>query len=185
MALLEIKNVTRRFGEFTAVDNVSFSVEAGEFFTLLGPSGCGKTTLLRMIAGFDLPDSGAIVLDGVDLKDTPAEKRPIHTVFQSYALFPHMTVAQNVAFPLRMAGKSDDEVRRQVREAIAQVKLDRMEQRYPHELSGGQKQRVALARALASRCRSSSSGCSAAWGSPSSSSPTRRPRRWRCRTGSR
>ncbi len=153
MALLEIKNVTRRFGDFTAVDNVSFAVEAGEFFTLLGPSGCGKTTLLRMIAGFDLPDSGAIVLDGVDLKDTPAEKRPIHTVFQSYALFPHMTVTQNVAFPLRMAGKSDQEVRTKVRETIAQVKLDKLEQRFPHELSGGQKQRVALARGLVNRPR--------------------------------
>jgi spermidine/putrescine transport system ATP-binding protein len=92
VALLEIRNVTRRFGAFTAVDDVSFEVKAGEFFTLLGPSGCGKTTILRMIAGFDLPDAGAILLDGVDLRDTPAEKRPIHTVFQSYALFPHMTV---------------------------------------------------------------------------------------------
>jgi spermidine/putrescine transport system ATP-binding protein len=151
MALLEIKNVSRRFGDFTAVDDVSFTVESGEFFTLLGPSGCGKTTLLRMIAGFDLPDSGAIVLDGVDLRDTPAEQRPIHTVFQSYALFPHMTVAQNIAFPLRMAGKGDDEVRTRVREAVAQVKLDKLEQRYPHELSGGQKQRVALAAALVGR----------------------------------
>ncbi|MBK7591627.1 MAG: ABC transporter ATP-binding protein [Betaproteobacteria bacterium] len=153
MALLEIKNVSRRFGDFTAVDDVSFTVESGEFFTLLGPSGCGKTTLLRMIAGFDLPDSGAIVLDGVDLRDTPAEQRPIHTVFQSYALFPHMTVAQNIAFPLRMAGKGDDEVRTRVREAVAQVKLDKLEQRYPHELSGGQKQRVALARGLVNRPR--------------------------------
>jgi len=93
MALLEIRNVTRRFGPLTAVDNVSLSVEAGEFFTLLGPSGCGKTTLLRMIAGFDQPDAGALLLDGTDMADTPPEKRPIHTVFQSYALFPHMTVA--------------------------------------------------------------------------------------------
>ena len=153
MALLEIKNVTRRFGEFTAVSNVSFTVEAGEFFTLLGPSGCGKTTILRMIAGFDLPDEGAIVLDGVDLKDTPPEKRPIHTVFQSYALFPHMTVAQNVAFPLRMAGKSDDAVRASVKAAIEQVKLGGKEQSFPHELSGGQKQRVALARGLVNRPR--------------------------------
>ena len=106
MALLEIRNVTRRFGTLTAVDNVSIGIESGEFFTLLGPSGCGKTTLLRMIAGFDQPDGGAILLDGKDLADTAPEKRPIHTVFQSYALFPHMTVAQNIAFPLRMAGKS-------------------------------------------------------------------------------
>ena len=153
MALLEIRNVTRRFADFTAVDDVSLSVKAGEFFTLLGPSGCGKTTLLRMIAGFDLPDEGAIVLDGVDLKDTPPEKRPIHTVFQSYALFPHMTVAQNIAFPLRMAGKSESEVASGVKAAIEQVKLTGKGDSYPHELSGGQKQRVALARGLVNRPR--------------------------------
>jgi spermidine/putrescine transport system ATP-binding protein len=153
MALLEIKNVTRRFGDFVAVRDVSFAVESGEFFTLLGPSGCGKTTILRMIAGFDLPDEGSIVLDGVDLKETPPEKRPIHTVFQSYALFPHMTVAQNIAFPLRMAGKSDDEVATKVKDTIAQVKLGGKETSYPHELSGGQKQRVALARGLVNRPR--------------------------------
>jgi spermidine/putrescine transport system ATP-binding protein len=153
MALLEVRNVTRRFGDFVAVDNVSFGVEAGEFFTLLGPSGCGKTTLLRMIAGFDLPDAGAIVLDGVDLRDTPPEKRPIHTVFQSYALFPHMTVAQNIAFPLKMAGKSESEIRAKVQDALAQVKLDEKSGSFPHELSGGQKQRVALARGLVNRPR--------------------------------
>src|SRR5574341_1892405 len=112
MALLDIRNVTRRFGALTAVDDVSLAIETGEFFTLLGPSGCGKTTLLRMIAGFDLPDEGAILLDGHDLAGTPPEKRPVHTVFQSYALFPHMTVAQNVAFPLRMAGKDPDAIAR-------------------------------------------------------------------------
>ncbi len=153
MALLEIRDVTRRFGDFVAVDNVSFTVDAGEFFTLLGPSGCGKTTLLRMIAGFDLPDKGAIVLDGVDLKDTPPEKRPIHTVFQSYALFPHMTVAQNIAFPLRMAGKEESEIRAKVKAQLEQVKLDDKATRFPHELSGGQKQRVALARGLVNRPR--------------------------------
>jgi len=153
MALLEIRNVTRRFGDSVAVDRVSFEVKAGEFFTLLGPSGCGKTTLLRMIAGFDLPDEGSIVLDGVDLKDTPPEKRPIHTVFQSYALFPHMTVEQNVAFPLKMAGKDDASIRALSRAALAQVKLDDKGSRYPHELSGGQKQRVALARGLVNRPR--------------------------------
>ena len=102
MALLEIRNVTRRFGALTAIDNVSIDIEAGEFFTLLGPSGCGKTTLLRMIAGFDEPDSGTISLDGRDLADTPPERRPVHTVFQSYALFPHITVAENIAFGLEM-----------------------------------------------------------------------------------
>jgi spermidine/putrescine transport system ATP-binding protein len=153
MALLEIRNVTRRFGDFVAVDNVSFGVEAGEFFTLLGPSGCGKTTLLRMIAGFDLPDEGAIVLDGVDLRDTPPEKRPVHTVFQSYALFPHMTVAQNIAFPLRMAGLQEGDIRAKLKAALEQVKLDDKAARFPHELSGGQKQRVALARGLVNRPR--------------------------------
>jgi spermidine/putrescine transport system ATP-binding protein len=153
MALLELRNVTRRFGALTAVDDVSLAIEAGEFFTLLGPSGCGKTTLLRMIAGFDLPDAGAILLDGRDLADTPPEKRPVHTVFQSYALFPHMTVAQNVAFPLRMAGKDPDAVARGVREALDTVHLTDKAEQYPHELSGGQKQRVALARGLVNRPR--------------------------------
>src|SRR5262245_43343564 len=153
MALLEVRNVTRRFGDFVAVKDVSFNVEAGEFFTLLGPSGCGKTTLLRMIAGFDLPDAGSIALDGVDLKDTPPERRPIHTVFQSYALFPHMTVAQNVAFPLKMAGKGEADVKRMVDATLALVKLGEKSSSFPHALSGGQKQRVALARGLVNRPR--------------------------------
>src|SRR5574340_100915 len=151
MAQLEIRNVTRRFGDFVAVDNVSLSIEAGEFFTLLGPSGCGKTTILRMIAGFDLPDAGQILLDGKDLADTPAEKRPVHTVFQSYALFPHMTVAQNVAFPLRMARRPAVEIAGMTRQILEQVHLADKANAYPHELSGGQKQRVALARGLVNR----------------------------------
>ncbi len=153
MALLEIRNVTRRFGTFTAVDNVSLAVEAGEFFTLLGPSGCGKTTLLRMIAGFDLPDDGQIVLDGKDLAASPPERRPVRTVFQSYALFPHLTVQGNVAFPLRMAKVPSKETRRRVDEALAGVQLSQKSDRYPHELSGGQKQRVAIARALVTKPR--------------------------------
>ncbi|HYA19929.1 MAG TPA: ABC transporter ATP-binding protein [Burkholderiales bacterium] len=153
MALLEIRNVTRRFGDLIAVDNVSIDIEAGEFFTLLGPSGCGKTTLLRMIAGFDLPDGGQILLDGKDLVGTPPEKRPIHTVFQSYALFPHMTVSGNISFPLRMAGKSADEITVRVKEALEQVHLSDKGGSFPHELSGGQKQRVALARGLVNRPR--------------------------------
>ncbi len=153
MALLEIRNVTRRYGSLAAVEDVSFSVETGEFFTLLGPSGCGKTTLLRMIAGFEAPDAGQILLDGVDLADTPAEKRPVHTVFQSYALFPHMTVAENIAFPLKMAGKDLATVRTRTREALAEVHLEDKADSYPHELSGGQKQRVALARGLVNRPR--------------------------------
>ncbi|MDP2788306.1 MAG: ABC transporter ATP-binding protein [Pseudomonadota bacterium] len=153
MALLEIRNITRRFADFEAVKEVSFTVESGEFFTLLGPSGCGKTTILRMIAGFDLPDAGQILLDGRDLARTPAEKRPIHTVFQSYALFPHLTVGQNIAFPLRMAGVNTAELRRRVRETLEQVHLAELAEHYPHEISGGQKQRVALARGLVNRPR--------------------------------
>ena len=124
MALLEIRNVARQFGALKAVDNVSLSMEAGEFFTLLGPSGCGKTTILRMIAGFELPGAGAIPLDGKDLADTPPEKRPLHTVFQSYALFPHITVAGNIAFPLKMAGKSADKIAAKVKETLALVHLE-------------------------------------------------------------
>ncbi|MEP7207835.1 MAG: ABC transporter ATP-binding protein [Casimicrobiaceae bacterium] len=153
MALLEIQDVTRRFGDFTAVDGVSLAIEAGEFFTLLGPSGCGKTTLLRMIAGFDQADGGRIVLDGRDLVADPPERRPVRTVFQSYALFPHMTVAGNVAFPLQMARTPAAETSRRVREALAGVQLDTKSDRYPNELSGGQKQRVAIARALVTKPR--------------------------------
>ncbi len=153
MALLELRDVTRRFGDFTAVDCVNLSIEAGELFTLLGPSGCGKTTLLRMIAGFDVPDSGQILLDGQDIANTPPEKRPIHTVFQSYALFPHMTVADNVAFPLKMSGKTPAEIKKRVEKALEEVQLSRFTHRFPHELSGGQKQRVAFARGLINRPR--------------------------------
>ena len=148
MALLDIQGVTRRFGDFAAVDGVSLVVEAGEFFTLLGPSGCGKTTLLRMIAGFDLPDAGRILLDGEDLAGRPPELRPVRTVFQSYALFPHMTVEGNVAFPLRMAGVPAKERPARIAAALEDVRLIGFGRRYPHELSGGQKQRVAIARAL-------------------------------------
>ncbi|MBI3480195.1 MAG: ABC transporter ATP-binding protein [Nitrosomonadales bacterium] len=153
MAQLEIKNVTRRFGDFVAVEDVSLNIEAGEFFTLLGPSGCGKTTLLRMIAGFDLPDAGQILLDGKDLSDTPPEKRPLHTVFQSYALFPHMTVAENITFPLKMSRCSPKETRTRLQEALDQMRLTGKADKYPHELSGGEKQRVALARGLINRPR--------------------------------
>jgi spermidine/putrescine transport system ATP-binding protein len=123
-------------------------MEAGEFFTLLGPSGCGKTTLLRMIAGFDLPDGGDILLNGTDMADLPPERRPVRTVFQSYALFPHMTVEGNVAFPLRMADTPSAQIAGKVAAALEDVRLTGFGKRYPHELSGGQKQRVAIARAL-------------------------------------
>src|SRR5690242_5761766 len=148
MALLDIQGVTRRFGDFTAIDGVSLAIEAGEFFTLLGPSGCGKTTLLRMIAGFDLPDAGRILLNGRDLADTPPELRPVRTVFQSYALFPHMSVEGNVAFPVQMARVPAGERKARIEGALEDVRLQGFNKRYPHELSGGQKQRVAIARAL-------------------------------------
>lgn len=148
MALLDIRNLTRRFGDYTAVDDISLSVEAGEFFTLLGPSGCGKTTLLRMIAGFDMPDAGQIMLDGIDQARLPPEQRAVRTVFQNYALFPHMTVAANIAFPLQMANTPKTEINGRVEEALEDVRLSGFAARYPHELSGGQRQRVAVARAL-------------------------------------
>jgi spermidine/putrescine transport system ATP-binding protein len=151
MALLEIEEVSRRFGDFTAVDRVSLAIEAGEFFTLLGPSGCGKTTLLRMIAGFDLPDGGTIRLNGEDLADRPPEARPVRTVFQSYALFPHMTVEGNIAFPLQMARTPAAQIPGKVAEALEDVRLTGFGHRFPHELSGGQKQRVAIGRALVTR----------------------------------
>ncbi len=153
MSILELRNVTRRFGTLEAVKDVSLAIEAGEFFTLLGPSGCGKTTILRMIAGFDAPDAGEILLDGVPLSGVPPERRPLHTVFQSYALFPHMTVAGNIGFPLEMAGKSAPEIRRRVGEALELVHLADKAASFPHELSGGQKQRVALARGLVNQPR--------------------------------
>jgi spermidine/putrescine transport system ATP-binding protein len=151
MALLEIRDVTRRFGDFTAVDHVSLSIEAGEFFCLLGPSGCGKTTLLRMVAGFDAPNGGSVWLDGKEMTGVPPEKRNVHTVFQNYALFPHMRVSENVGFPLKMAGLGPDQIQARVAEALDGVSLTGFSARYPNELSGGQKQRVAVARALISR----------------------------------
>jgi len=151
--VLEIRGVTRRFGEFVAVDQLNLTVQAGEFFTLLGPSGCGKTTLLRLLAGFDQPDAGQILLDGQDLTALPPERRPIHTIFQSYALFPHLTVADNVGFALRMAGVPKAEIRRRVAEQLEAVHLSGLAERYPAALSGGQRQRVAVARALINRPR--------------------------------
>jgi len=153
VALLELRNLTRRFAGIAAVDEVSLAIEAGEFFTLLGPSGCGKTTILRMIAGFEVPDAGEILLDGQNIASIPPEKRPLHTVFQSYALFPHMTVVDNVAFPLRMANTPRAELQRRVAEMLDIVHLADKAGAYPMELSGGQKQRVALARSLVNRPR--------------------------------
>lgn len=151
MAILELKNIVKQFADYTAVNGVSLDIEQGEFFTLLGPSGCGKTTLLRMIAGFESPDLGQILLDGRDIQNLPPEKRPLHTVFQSYALFPHMTVRDNIAFPLKMAKLNKSEIIERVNSQISSVQLDKFADRYPHELSGGQRQRVAIARSLVNR----------------------------------
>ena len=151
MSLLEIQQVNKKFGDNLVVDNISINIEQGEFFTLLGPSGCGKTTLLRMIAGFSVPDSGKILLDGKDITSLAPEQRPLHTIFQSYALFPHLTVFENIAFPLKMAKWSKDKSQHQVNELLDDVKLSQFAKRYPHDLSGGQKQRVAIARSLVDR----------------------------------
>ncbi|MGH2979395.1 MAG: ABC transporter ATP-binding protein [Solirubrobacterales bacterium] len=145
---VELERVTKRFGDFPAVRAIDLTVRAGEFFTLLGPSGCGKTTTLRMVAGFEEPTEGRILIDGVDVEGVPPFKRPTNTVFQSYALFPHLSVEDNVAFGLRRKGAPREEVRRRVREELERVGLAAEAKRRPRQLSGGQQQRVALARAL-------------------------------------
>jgi spermidine/putrescine transport system ATP-binding protein len=143
--------LTKRFGSFVAVDAIDLEIPAGGFFSLLGPSGCGKTTTLRMIAGFEEPTSGRVLLDGQDIARTPPSKRPVNTVFQSYALFPHLRVFDNVAFGLRRAGVARAEVRQRTDEALELVQLSDYARRKPGQLSGGQQQRVALARALVLR----------------------------------
>lgn len=145
---VEIDRVTKKFGDFTAVDDVSLSIYQGEFFALLGGSGCGKTTLLRMLAGFERPTVGRLLIDGVDVTDMPPYERPVNMMFQSYALFPHMSVEQNVAFGLRQDGVPRSETAERVREALELVQLAQFARRKPHQLSGGQRQRVALARSL-------------------------------------
>jgi spermidine/putrescine transport system ATP-binding protein len=145
---LSLVALTKHFGSVVAVDSVDLDIPAGGFFSLLGPSGCGKTTTLRMIAGFETPTSGRVLLDGQDIARTPPSKRPVNTVFQSYALFPHLRVFDNVAFGLRRAGVARDEVRRRVGEVLDLVQLTDYATRKPAQLSGGQQQRVALARAL-------------------------------------
>jgi putrescine transport system ATP-binding protein len=149
--VIKIRNVTKKFGEFTAVDNIDLDIYKGELFSLLGGSGCGKTTLLRMLAGFEPPSSGTIYIDGVDMTDVPPYARPINMMFQSYALFPHMTVEQNVAYGLKRDKISKDEITRRVDEILSMVELSDFIKRKPHQLSGGQRQRVALARALVKR----------------------------------
>ncbi len=151
--LLRIEAVSKRFGDVLAVNQLSLEVYQGEFFALLGPSGCGKTTLLRLIAGFEQPESGRILLDGLDLAPVPPHRRPVNMMFQSYALFPHLTVEGNVAFGLKQEGLPKSEIAARVADMLALVKLESFGRRKPHELSGGQRQRVALARSLVKRPR--------------------------------
>jgi spermidine/putrescine transport system ATP-binding protein len=148
---VELSGVTKRFGEFVAVDDLTLEIREGEFFSLLGPSGCGKTTTLRMIAGFEEPSEGTISVAGQPMRGVPPYRRPVNTVFQSYAVFPHMNVFDNVAFGLRRAGVKGDQLRQRVSEACEMVQLSGFEKRRPSQLSGGQQQRVALARALVNK----------------------------------
>ncbi|MEQ8356607.1 MAG: polyamine ABC transporter ATP-binding protein [Kiloniellaceae bacterium] len=141
-------DVTKRFGNFVAVDNISLDIFKREFFSLLGPSGCGKTTLLRMLAGFETPSAGKILLEGEDMSGVPPYERPVNMMFQSYALFPHMNVEKNIAFGLKQDGVAKPEISRRVAEVIDMVQLGPFARRKPHQLSGGQRQRVALARSL-------------------------------------
>jgi spermidine/putrescine transport system ATP-binding protein len=149
--ILKLSGIRKRFDTQEILSDFDLSIHDGEFFTLLGPSGCGKTTVLRLIAGFEQPDEGRIHISGVEMTAIPAENRPVNTVFQSYALFPHMTVFENIAFGLRMAGVPQAEIRPRVDEALEVVRLADFGQRKPHQLSGGQKQRVAIARAVVNR----------------------------------
>jgi putative spermidine/putrescine transport system ATP-binding protein len=204
MTHLVIEGLTKRYGGQLAVDDLSLTVERGEFISLLGPSGCGKTTTLQMIAGFVEASNGRILLDGADLASVPPSKRGLGIVFQSYALFPHMNVAQNIAFGLEMRGIDRTERDKRTADVMKLVGLEGFAERFPRRMSGGQQQRVALARALvikpalscstsrspistpscARRCRASSGRSSAASAPRRSSSRMTRTRPWRCRTGS-
>ena len=148
---IQIQNVTKRFGEFTAIDNLTLDIYKNEFFSLLGPSGCGKTTLLRMLAGFEKITDGKILVDGEDISEIPPHLRPINMMFQSYALFPHMTVEKNIAFGLKQDNLPTNEINQRVEEMLELVELTDFANRKPNQLSGGQSQRVALARSLAKR----------------------------------
>lgn len=146
--MVQLNDVSKRFGDFVAVDNVNINIKRGEFLTLLGPSGCGKTTTLRMIAGFEQPDEGEIIINGQHVEGVPPYERDVNTVFQSYALFPHMNVAENVAFGLKMKKVPKKEIAQRVQDALKMVQLQDFANRKPDQLSGGQKQRIAIARAI-------------------------------------
>ncbi|WP_420567602.1 ABC transporter ATP-binding protein [Thalassovita sp.] len=146
---IEVVNVSKNFGSYTALDHVDFKIHQNEFFTLLGPSGCGKTTLLRMIAGFESPSSGSLLLNGQEIDQIPTHKRPVNTVFQNYALFPHMTLSQNIAFGLQNLGWDKSRIQARVGQMLEMVHMEQFASRKPDQLSGGQRQRIALARALA------------------------------------
>ncbi len=147
--LILVKNVTKRFGDFVAIDDITLDIYRREFFALLGPSGCGKTTLMRMLAGFETPSAGTIMVDGVDIAPIPPNRRPVNMMFQSYALFPHLTVWDNIAFGLRRSDMPKDQIPARVEEMLRLVRLEKFSKRKPHQISGGQRQRVALARSLA------------------------------------
>ena len=149
--LLQIRHLSKSYGDTQILQNINLDIYDGEFLTLLGPSGCGKTTLLRLIGGFELPNAGSLQLEGVDIAGLPAEKRPINTVFQQYALFPHMNVYDNIAYGLKLKGVPKTELDQRVREALAMVQLDHTINRRPQDLSGGQQQRIAIARAVVNR----------------------------------
>ena len=151
MSYLSISHVTKQFGETVVVDNFNLDIEKGEFVSFLGPSGCGKTTTLRMVAGFEIPTSGTIMLDGKDITDKAPNQRNVGMIFQAYALFPNMTVAQNIGFGLRVRKESESAVKERVQEMVNLIGLEKHANKYPYQLSGGQQQRVSLARALAIR----------------------------------
>lgn len=150
-AFLEFENVSKRFGNVRAVANASLAINKGEFFSLLGPSGCGKTTLLRMLAGFERPDNGRVYLNGEDITDIPPNRRKVNTIFQSYALFPHLTVRENIAFGLKIEKRPRKEIEEEVNRMLALIQMEDHAHKYPDMISGGQKQRVAVARALIKR----------------------------------
>ena len=147
--LIQFKNVTKKFGDFTAIDDLTLDIYAREFFALLGPSGCGKTTLMRMLGGFEKPTSGTILLDGVDIGPVPPNERPVNMMFQSYALFPHLSVWDNIAFGLKRSDMPKDQIGDRVEAMLKLTQLGKFAKRKPHQISGGQRQRVALARSLA------------------------------------